>query len=293
MKDAKLGVHNLVFGDAWTADIAASATRAAADIGFDLLEVLIFDPSEIDVAMTRQAMAGTGLELRLGMALGPETDISSSNPDIAAAGEVTVERCLEISSDLGAPSVSGITYAAFNNYDVGPTTAQRDQVLASFSRLDDRAGALGLRLGIEPVNRYESHLINTIDQATDAIREIGGKNLFVHMDTFHMNIEEADFTASIARAGSLLGYAHLADNHRGLLGAGTFDFKTYFRALAAAGYTGDFTVESFSPAVLGPDLSAAVSIWREPWSDPTKAARQALAFMRSGIEAATAANTAR
>jgi D-psicose/D-tagatose/L-ribulose 3-epimerase len=286
MKDAKFGVHNLVFGDVWSEEIAKSAVVSAAEIGFDLLEVLIFDPAELDVEMTRNVMQGSGLDLRLGMALGPDSDISSLDNAVASAGEATVERCLQIAADLGAPAVSGITYAAFNNYSSAPTEAQRARVLEALARLDARAGALGVKLGLEPVNRYESYLINTLDQAADAIRQIGARNLFVHMDTFHMNIEEADPTAAIGRAGDLLGYAHLADNHRGLLGAGAFDFTTYFRALAAAGYSGDFTVESFSPAVLGRDLAGAISIWRTPWTDSARAARQALEFMRSSVATA-------
>jgi D-psicose/D-tagatose/L-ribulose 3-epimerase len=192
MKDAKFGVHNLVFGDVWSEEIAKSAVASAAEIGFDLLEVLIFDPAELDVEMTRKVMQGSGLDLRLGMALGPDSDISSLDNAVASAGEATVERCLQIAADLGAPAVSGITYAAFNNYPSAPTEAQRARVLEALARLDARAGALGVKLGLEPVNRYESYLINTLDQAADAIRQIGARNLFVHMDTFHMNIEEAD-----------------------------------------------------------------------------------------------------
>lgn len=286
MKNAKFGVHNLVYGNVWSEEIAKHAVASAAEIGFDLLEVLIFDPSEMDVDLTRKVMHGSGLELRLGMALGPDTDISSADDAVAAAGEATVERCMQIAADLGAPAVSGITYAAFNNYPAAPTVAQRAKVLEALSRLDERAGVLGVKLGLEPVNRYESYLINTLDQASDAIRQIGARHLFVHMDTFHMNIEEADPAAAIGRAGELLGYAHLADNHRGLLGAGTFDFAAYFRALAAAGYSGDFTVESFSPDILGGDLAGAISIWRTPWTDSTYAARQALEFMRSSVAAA-------
>ena len=286
MKDAKLGVHNLVFTDQWTEDNARKATDTAAEIGFDLFEVLIFDPNDLDAEMTRRVVADAGLELRLGMALGTDADISSPDKDIARTGERTVERCLQIASDLGAPAVSGITYAAFNNYAAPPTRAQWDSVRDALARLDKRAGELGVKLGLEAVNRYETYLVNTLDQAGDMIREIGADNLFVHMDTFHMNIEESDTAAAIARNADLLGYAHLADNTRGVLGAGTYDFKAYFRALAAAGYTGDFTVESFSPTSLGADLAAAISIWRTPWDQAEEAARKALAFMRAEISAA-------
>ena len=91
------------------------------------------------------------------------------------------------------------------------------------------AGGKGLRLGLEPANRYETYLVNTLDEAGAMIRSIGAKNIFVHMDTFHMNIEESDVAGAIARNADLLGYAHVADNTRGVLGAGEFDFHAFFR----------------------------------------------------------------
>ncbi len=284
--DGKFGVHSLLFTDQWTEKNATAACREAAEIGFDLMEALIFDPAELDQEMTGRVVKSAGLELRLGMALGPDSDISSNDPDVAAKGEATVIECLQIAAELGAPAVSGITYAAFNAYGTPATQSQWDQVAAAMVRLDRRAGELGVRLGLEPVNRYESFLINTLDQASSMIRHVGAKNLFVHMDTFHMNIEESDIPATIARNADLLGYAHVADNNRGILGAGTYDFRAYFRALASAGYQGDFTVESFSPAVLGGDIVGAASLWRTPWVSHRHAAKRALEVMREAKAAA-------
>jgi D-psicose/D-tagatose/L-ribulose 3-epimerase len=285
----QFGVHSLVFTDDWSEASAARACRAAREIGYDLIEVLIFDPATLDVAMTARVARDAGIGLRLGMALGPETDIAATDAETAARGEATVARCLEIAADLGAPAVSGITYAAFSSYRAAPTAAQRDQVAASLARLDARAGALGVRLGLEPVNRYESYLVNTLDEGADLIRRAGGRNLFLHMDTFHMNIEEADLSATVHRNAGLLGYVHLADNHRARLGTGTFDLAGFLRALASAGYSGDYTVESFSPVALSADLAAGLRLWRTGWQDPVATAREALATMRLGVAEARAA----
>ena len=286
----KLGAHALLFSDSWTEATAKVAIDKAARIGFDVIEVLIFDPATVDGKMTRRIAADAGIGVALGMALGPETDISSLDRAVSLRGEATVERCLTIAEDAGATAVSGITYAAFNRYSAPPTNAHRARVVETLGRLAGKASARGLRIGLEPVNRYESYLVNTLDAAGSIVREIGSKALFVHMDTFHMNIEESDIAGAIARNADLLGYAHVADNHRGVLGAGTFDFKAYFRALALAGYTGGITVESFSSAALGPGIVGAVGLWRQPWSDMDDTARNALAFMRAEIAAAKAGN---
>jgi D-psicose/D-tagatose/L-ribulose 3-epimerase len=287
----KFGVHSLVFGDVWDEAHAKAACRSAVEIGYDLIEVLVFDPSTLDVAMTARVAKEAGIGVRLGMALGAGDDIASPDAATAARGEATVARCLEIAAELGAPGVSGITYAAFNSYAAPPTEAQRDQVVASLARLDKRAGELGVRLGLEPVNRYESYLVNTLDEGAGLIRAAGAANLFLHMDTFHMNIEEGDFAAAIHRNADFLGYAHVADNNRALLGAGNFDLTGYFRALASAGYQGDYTVESFSPKVLTPGLTGGLRLWRCAWDDPIQAAKMALQVMQTGVAAAKAGVT--
>ena len=286
--NGKFGVHALVFGDTWNRETAKATCRAAAEIGYDLVEVLMFDPYALDLESTRAGFAGTDLGLRLGMALGPDTDISSTDPDTAARGEAAVARALEIASDLGAPGVSGITYAAFANYGAAQTETQRAQVVERLSRLDGRASQLGVRLGLEPVNRYESYMVNTLDQAAAMIRDAGGQSMFIHMDTFHMNIEESDIPAAVSRNAGLLGYAHVADSNRGTLGGGHFDLKGFFRALASVGYEGDFTVESFSSRVLSSGLVGGVRLWREAWTDPMEAASAALEAMRAAKASANA-----
>jgi D-psicose/D-tagatose/L-ribulose 3-epimerase len=285
----KFGVHNLIYTPDWTETRGKAAVDSAARLGYDLFEVLMFDPAGFDPVMSRRLIVDAGLEPRLGMALSAAADISSADGETAARGKATVERCLELAVEFGAPGVSGICYAAFNNYPVPPSAVQRIQVIDVLGALDQRAGELGVRLGLEPVNRYESYLVNTIDEAGDIIRTIGGKNLFIHLDTFHMNIEEGDVAGAIERNGKLIGYVHLADNHRAMLGSGSFDFQGLFRALEAVGYTDGYTAEMFSPDILGQDLSGGISIWRGQWSDSESAAAAALAFMRSGVEVAQTA----
>lgn len=164
------------------------------------------------------------------------------------------------------------------------------RVAESLARLDRRAGELGVCLGLEPVNRYESYLVNTLDEAAALIRASGGANLFIHMDTFHMNIEEGDIAAAIHRNASMLGYSHVADSNRGVLGGGHFDLPAYFKALETAGYSGDFTVEAFSSRVLSDALVGGVRLWREAWDDSLVAARAAYDLIRATRASARASS---
>jgi D-psicose/D-tagatose/L-ribulose 3-epimerase len=287
------GVHSLVFSDRWDGETAPAICRTAAETGYGVIEVLMFDPATLDRDATRRAIRETGMGLRLGIALGVEADISSDDAETARRGEKTVALALEIAADLGAPGVSGICYAAFNTYTAPQTEPQVQRVAAALARLDRRAGALGVRLGVEPVNRYESYLVNTLDQAAALIDRAGGRNMFIHMDTFHMNIEEPDIAAAVRRNAARLGYAHVADSHRGVLGTGNFDLTAYFRALAASGYDGDLTFEGFSSKVLGADLVAGVRLWHAAWQDSVAAARAALEVMRTEWSAAVASTRTR
>jgi D-psicose/D-tagatose/L-ribulose 3-epimerase len=277
---AKFGIHHLVYTSTWNEAMGRAAISSARRLGYDLFEVLMFDPDDFDPAMTRRLLAEEGLEPRLGMALGPHNDIASPDPAIAARGKAGVVTGLRHAADLGAPAVSGIVYAAFNAYKAPPTADQRDRVVEALADLSRTAAALGVRLGIEPVNRYESYLVNTIDEAGDMIRASGGEHLFIHLDTFHMHMEEADMSAAIRRNAGLIGYVHLAESHRGMLGTGHFDTAGLMEALAQAGYGGDFTVEMFTPAVLGPEMAAGIRIWQDRWHSSHESAGVALDYLR-------------
>jgi len=138
---------------------------------------------------------------------------------------------------------------------------------------------LGVQLGLEVCNRYETNVVNT---AVDALRltdDIGADNVDVHLDIYHMNIEENDFVEPVLLLGDRLGYVHVGENHRGYLGSGHLDFDSFFGALRSIDYRGGITFESFSSAVVSPTLSNDLSIWRNLWSDSDDLAASAHSFL--------------
>lgn len=288
MKKNSIGVHNLVFVTDWSEASARKAVATAAEIGFDHIEVVIFDPATTATDLTVRLAAEAGIDVAAGMALNPAADLSSPDPEISARGEALVGDCILVARDLGAPALGGVTYSALQRYMGPPAPGARERVTTAYHRLAEKAEAAGILLGIEPVNRYESNFINTLEQAADVVRAVGSDSLFVQMDTYHMNIEEADVAGAIEATKDVLGYAHVGESNRGYLGGGTFDFETYFKALARAGYTGGFTWESFSPHVVNADITGLLALWRPPWPDATAAARLALSFMRAHVAAAQA-----
>jgi D-psicose/D-tagatose/L-ribulose 3-epimerase len=160
-------------------------------------------------------------------------------------------------------------------------------------RLADQAGTSNVTLGIEIVNRYESNLVNTTDQALSLIADIGAPNVKVHLDTYHMNIEEPGFREPVLRCGEQLGYVHVGESHRGYLGSGTIDFDSFFTALGDVGYTGTIVFESFSSTVVAPELSNTLAIWRNTWSDGADLARAARAYIIERVGTPEAAHGTR
>jgi D-psicose/D-tagatose/L-ribulose 3-epimerase len=178
-----------------------------------------------------------------------------------------LNRALAVTRDVGATDMGGVIYSALGKYP-GPATAKgRRNCVAALRRLAETAKQSGITLGLEAVNRYESNLINTGDQACAIIAATGAGNIVVHLDTYHMNIEEGDLAGAIERCGSKCGYVHIGESHRGYLGTGAVDFPKIFRALARIGYGGPITFESFSSAVVDPNLSNALAVWRNLWTD--------------------------
>jgi D-psicose/D-tagatose/L-ribulose 3-epimerase len=274
-----IGIHALMWVGGWSPAQCERAVASSRAAGFDLIEVPLLDPSTVDVATTVRALTREGMGVRCSLGLSAATDISSERPEAVAAGERLLMDALSVARDLGSPYLGGVLYSALGKYMQMPTERGRANAVGVLHRLAERAAASEMYLGLEIVNRYETNLINTAEQCLALIDEIGSPRVVVHLDTYHMNIEETDFRTPVLRTADHLGYVHIGESHRGYLGTGTVDFPQLFAALAEVGYTGTITFESFSSAVVEPDLSRTLGIWRNTWTDSADLARQARAFI--------------
>lgn len=282
----QLGVHALVFAGSWAKKDRERAIAGAAQLGYDLIEIPLLDPTAVDAAATVKLLQKNGIRGVTSLGLNFKADISSADAVVAKRGEVLLERALAVTRDIGATYMGGVIYSALGKYP-GPATARgRRNCIAALRRLAKAAKTSGITLGLEPVNRYESNLINTGEQALEIIAATGADNIVVHLDTYHMNIEEGNLARCVERCGRKIGYLHVGESHRGYLGTGTIDFGVIFRALVRAGYDGPITFESFSSAVVDPNLSNALAVWRNLWSDSDDLAGAAKAFIEAQWAAA-------
>ncbi len=282
----KLGLHAFVWTADWTATSAERAIRETAALGFDIIEASSMDFATFDVAATRAALERHGIGITMSFGLPAEMDISSGDDERTRRGERHLLDAISIARDVGATHVCGILYSAFGKYAAPATEDGVARSVDVVRTVAEKAAGSGITLGMEVVNRYETNVLNTARQGVAFCRRVAMPNVKVHLDCYHMNIEEADVAGAIRETGDMLGYFHTGDSHRGYLGSGSIDFGRVFRALLASGYEGPITFESFSSAVVGQPLEGILGIWRNLWEDSRDLARHAKQFTDAHLKAA-------
>jgi len=281
-----LGTHVQVWEGGWSPEEVRRAAAGAAAAGYAFLELPVRTPQTVNADAIARILDETGLFCTASFIHTPATDIAGDDADAAAKGEALMIEALAKARDLGSSRLVGGWHSSLAKHDRPRSEAGRQRAIDILGRIAGRARDMGLVMCCEALNRYESNFVNTAAQALALIEAIGADNLFVHLDTFHMNIEEADPAAAIRACGRRLGYLHVAENDRGYLGTGSIDFGAVFRAVADIGYAGPVALEVFSSAVVNPEHSARLAIWRETWTDSADMARHAHAFVSSQLETA-------
>ena len=283
-----LGVHALVWVGGWNNAQATEAIKNSAEAGYGLIEIPALDPKSIDVEHTSKTLKEYGLKGACSLGLSFDADINNEDSEVVKRGEARLTDALTVVERLGGDYLGGVVFSALGKYPKPTTPKAIENATNALRRLAQEAGKRGITVGLEPVNRYESNLLNTGQQALDMISHIGEKNVVVHLDVYHMNIEEQDLVSPVVAAGPQLGYVHIGASHRGPLGTGNVDFDSFFGALAKIGYKGTITFESFSSAVVSPELSSTLGIWRNLWTDNKSMAKSAREYMEAKIIAAHA-----
>lgn len=281
-----IGCHGLV----WTGTFDATGIRHAVGrtrkAGFDLIEFPLMNLDTFDVGAARQALADHGVAATGSLGLTAATDISSEDPSAVKAGEEMLNRAIDVLAALGSEHLCGVVYSAMHKYLAPPTPKGVENSRAVIGRVAERAAEAGITVSVEVVNRYESNVLNTARQAREFIAglvpEVG-----VHLDTYHMNIEETGMFAPVLDSATHLRYVHVGESHRGFLGTGNVDFSNFFKALQHIAYDGPIVFESFSSAVVSQELSNALGVWRNLWKNGDELGAHANTFIRGQIAATT------
>lgn len=281
-----IGVHALVWvGDTAPASVDLAVERTKAT-GYDLLELSLHDLDHLDVPRARAALEAAGLQVACSRGLAFDADVSSDDLAVVERGATLLRESLAATVGLGGRILTGALYSALGKYPSPVTERGRQNAISVLRDLAREAGAHGLPIGLEICNRYETNVVNTTRDALRLADAIGEDNVVIHLDTYHMNIEEEDLVRPVWEARDRLGYVHIGENHRGFLGSGHLDFRAFFHALADVDFRGPITFESFSSAVVAPGLSADLAVWRDLWDDGEALAGHARRFLATQMETA-------
>lgn len=282
----RYGIHAMVWAGGWSDAEAARAITSAARIGYDILEIPVMNPDEFDAAHTKALLDKHNIKGAVSLGLSPDADISSVDGAKVRHGADVLHKALRHCATFGGDYLGGVISSALTKYGAIHTEKGRANAVSVIRDLAREGKTLGINLGLEAVNRYETNLLNTGAQALRFIDDVGEDNVYVHLDTFHMNIEESDPVGAIELCGERLGYFHVNENQRGYLGSGTIAFAPQFRALARIGYDKTIAFEAFSSSAAGGTLASMVAAWRDIWSDGDDIAEHALTFMKNESEQA-------
>lgn len=283
MSNNRIGIHSLVWVGGWSPEQARTAIEKSKAAGYDLIELAALDPWSFDADMTAKLLQDNELAAGVSLGLADDTDVSSEDPAVVAAGRKLLAQAVNLVRDVGGDYLGGAIFSKLGRYTAPVTERGRQNSIETIAALADQAAESGITLGLEFCNRYETNVLNTTAQTLQFIAEVGKDNVVAHLDTYHMNIEETSFAGAVRLAADAgkLGYVHVGESHRGQLGTGSIPWQEFFTALREVGYDGTITFESFSSEVVHPDLSMALSIWRNLWTDSMELARGAREFLRA------------
>ena len=275
----KFGVHLMV----WSGQVGArelALLPAIKEMGYDGVEIPIFDPAAVDAAAVRAALAQSGLACTASTAL-PE-GVSLIDADIADAGVAWLERTVAASAELGAPVLCGpLALPVGERRGRGYTEAEWTCCVQSLRRVGRTAEKLGVSLAFEPINRFETFFLNTAADGVRLVQEIDSPAVGLLLDTFHMHIEEKSTPAAILHCAGHIKHFHASENDRGTVGSGQVAWAETFAALRQSGYAGWVVVESFNAVI--PELAGATCVWRPLAESPELLARDSLHFLRAHL----------
>ena len=280
----KFGINTFLFTSPFT-NASTKLFPKFKKWGFDSVEIAIEDPAHIDPAQVKRELDRHGLVCgSVCAAMSPERDLRG-DAKAQRTGLAYLMALLDQMVVLNCPSLIGPVYSAVGRADAVPPEEYKKQwatVVKHLKTLCKHAEKNGRQVCLEPLNRFETDFINTCDQGLKMIKAVGSPALTLHLDTFHMNIEEKFSADAIRKAGKHLAHFHACGSDRGTPGGDHTDWKSIAQALKDIRYDGDVVIESFTTDVKV--IAKAAAIWRRMEPTRDEIAVKGLKFLRQTLK---------
>jgi len=280
-----VGVNTWVWASPLDDDGLARLARKAAGMGFEVLELPVENLGDWDPHRAREVLDTEGLTACVVGAMAPGRDLVTAPSGAVAPGAVEATQdylrgCVEAAVVVGATRVCGPFYASTGRtwrMTADERRAAVRELREHLAPVRDHAAERGVTLGIEPLNRYETSLVNTTEQALDALEPLLGEGLGLALDTYHLNIEEKDPLAAVRTAGEHLVHLQVCGTDRGAVGDDHGDWTGLLAVLDEIGYAGPLVLESFTSD--NASIATAASVWRPLAASQDELARRTIEFL--------------
>lgn len=279
--NVKIGMNMLLWGIRITPE-HIPVFEALARAGFDGVEIPVVGQSEAELKAMADACDGLGLERTAVAFVGADVNPISPEPAIRAAAVDNLKKGIDDARLIGADILVGGIYQAHKYFTGrGPTEDEWNWSAEYLRTCGEYGQQVGVRLGLEFLNRFEVFLINTSADCKRMVEQVGLDNVGVHYDTHHANIEEPDPRTALSDIRGCINHVHLSESHRGTLGTGQVDWDSNFAALREIDYRGWLVIESFGDC--DPELARAANIWRNAFGSPEEVYTKGIRFVRERL----------
>jgi D-psicose/D-tagatose/L-ribulose 3-epimerase len=271
----------------WTTHVGPQHEALLRDLkacGYDGVEIPIFEGDIRHYSQLATMLDDIGLERTAVTAMGDSSMNLIGDTAARAKGVDYMRATLDKTHALGASLICGPMHSTLGHFSgAGPTPEEFSRSVSSQQLIGDHASSLGITVALEALNRFECYLVNTMNGLAAHLAEIGHPNIRAMYDTFHANIEETDPIGALTRNSASVAHIHISENDRGVPGRGNIPWRETYAAIAAIGYDGWLTIESFGRGL--PDLAAATKVWRDFAESPEAVYREGYAHITASLKA--------
>ena len=274
----KIGMNLLLWGTEITEELFP-VLEEIKEVGFDGVEVPVFDTQASLWKSWRRKLDELGLD-RIAVTInGPDFNQIDPDPSKRKATLDRNKKALECAAELGSTLLTGPFHSALGVFTgKGPQEEELNWCAENMYRLADHARSLGITLGLEYLNRFESYLVSSTNELIALADRVNHPNCQLMFDTFHANIEEKDIVSAIRKMGQRLVHVQLSENDRSTLGKGHVDFKGILNALDEIDYTGMLSIEAFSPKL------TVANIWRKMFESESQLMKDSLSYLKKSLQ---------
>ena len=275
------GVSTWLWTSPFTTASAKELFPKIAQMGFDVVEIAVEDPALIDIGEVKKVLKEFNLTGHICGAFGPTRDFTHEDESVHKHCLSYIDSCLEFCTALETGFFGGPMYSAVGKARMVSPEQRKiewDRAVKNVRKVCNMAKSRGLKIALEPLNRFESDLINTVDDLLRFINDINHPAAAIMLDGFHMNIEERDVETAIINAGNKLIHMQVSENYRGTPGTGQARWDEYRSGLEKINYNGTVTIESFTPD--NKELAGAVCFWHPMADSQDKFAEEGLRFLK-------------